>query len=270
MTLSVRSLSVTAPECCRVVSLRGDRTMATADTDGDSSTVHSKSVMLTAYFGSESCDSWRDAADNVPVESDFTSEEVEVRTDDRLVVDNVAEAEDAAWSDRQDFGSSLDDGFGDTLRELDTGDTTVVTFTNEYTSWVNGGYVFSREFRKLVGMDDVLSSFDKTPDFFTFKSLETDSGARLSYNVSMPEGMKTLKHPSEASTDEKYEEGSEPRPAISVTVKLEEGSPEDVNWLSDTVMPALVREVANIEGVQETRIRDCERTVTQEGACYDL
>jgi len=240
------------------VAYYGDTTMATAD-HTTSEKKMSKTVNIVCYLKADSDLEEREMMDTVDSETDY--EETGTRSKDKWFAVTPSGVE------------RVDKEAADVLKAAEGEQLMVAKRTEEREYHKNDSYDFKRTFKRSI-FDEV----DPTPPSVEDHSwydhkVETDDGVIFKARAGTPTRMGLLKHPSaieDADSDSIWRNEDADMWAMTLTVEVDSVTPTLFRYFDRTVVPHIKGECATHHWVARTRVMDCSKEMTEEGACYDV
>jgi hypothetical protein len=219
----------------------------------------SKTVNIVCYLKADSELGEREMMDNVDGDTDY--QETGTRSRDKWFAVTPSGVE------------RIDKEVADVLKDAEGEDLMVAERTEDTEYHKNDSYDFKRAFKR-----DVFDDVDVTPpsvdnhSWYSHK-VETDDGIIFKARAGTPSRMGLLKHPSEVEdpdSDGIWEDQDADLWALTLTVEVDGVTPTLFRFFDSTVIPSIKQECATHDWVQRTRVMDCSKEMTEEGACYDV
>jgi hypothetical protein len=132
---------------------------------------------------------------------------------------------------------------------------------------------FTAEFRRDVtyDIDMVVPGSDMRVSLN--KRVKDNGRTVFSIKSGGPTSMGLLKHPSkveDSGSGDIWEDREADMWAVTLTCKVNEVDPTVYRWFDNEVIPEIKAEAATHDWVERTRVMDCSKEMTEEGACYDV
>ena len=253
-----KSCRLNVGEDALAVAYYGDTTMATADNTTKEKKM-SKTVNIVCYLKADSDLEQRAVMDSLDVGNDY----YEMGTTGR----------DRWYAVTPSGVRQIDEDVAEVLRDAEGENLMVAHRVEESECHKEGAYDFKRRFK-----DSVFEGIDVTPPSVDDQSwynskVETDTGVIFKGRADTPSRMGLLKHPSEVEdpdTDGVWEDKDADLWAMTLTLKVDSVSPTLFRFFDNQVIPDIKEACAKNDWVQRTRVMDCSKEMTEEGACYDV
>jgi len=240
------------------VAYYGDTTMATAD-HTTSEKQMSKTVNIVAYLDADSEEESRDMMDRLHGGRDYYEESVRERDHYYVVTRN------GVMEVNEDEAEMLKDAQGEELM--------VRHRVEEKTSYANGSFEFSGEFKRNVVSDVDLVPPSVDPDFAFSDRVVLDGDNIFKARASGPKRMGLLKHPSEiddAESDGVWDDKDADLWALTLTLDVKQLPPVLYRFYDNNVIPEIQENVSKHDWVTRSRVMDCSKEIAEEGVCYDV
>lgn len=229
----------------------------TAELGGnDSDTRYSKTVTFVGYTGIGAYVPERQAANRIDDEVDYT----EIRESEYV----RAVIHCPGWNMKVD---PLAVGG---LEDKDTGELEVTEFTEVKTRHAKSTRTVCRKAYESIRPelpDSVNGGLERE---WSHRPWTAENGARVSIDYGSFDTMGMLKHPSEISADDMWEDEDDEQWVVQVVVEAKEMCAKQKKWVDNSIFEKIPELLAQADGVRRVRYTDCEEQRTKEGVCYNL
>jgi len=224
--------------------------------NGDSNTRYTKTVQFVGYTGVDADVPKREAMRMIAPDVDWDAKKVSEY--DKYLMHAKG------WNKR--IG---EDEF-ERLAEMDTGDVHVTHYVKESESWQNGTYQIRDPVRGHVRdalPDDVNGGFSRS---YGFQDWSADNDATISFGRPSFTTMGMLKHPSEITADEMWEDEEAEQWVVTLTVEAEDVTASQLKWVNKSIFEKVPEIMAGHDHIRRVRFTDCREERSKEGVCYGV
>mgnify|MGYP000114244477 CR=1 FL=1 len=240
------------------VAYNGDTTMATADNTTKEKKM-SKTVNIVCYLKADSDEDERAVMDSLDDSTDYYKEDTR-EIDTYYVVTRRGVKE-------------VDEDTAEMLRDAEGEELMVRRRTEETTSFTNNGWRFSGELQSQC-----LDGVDKTPpskdiEFEFSDKVKADGAYIFKARSDGPSKMGMLTHPSKVDDPEEdgiWDDKDADLWVVTLTLEVRDVDPTTYRFYENKVIPKIKQQAAGHDWVERTRVMDCSKEMTEEGACYDV
>lgn len=228
----------------------------TTGSNGDSNTRYTKTVQFVAYTGVSANVDEREALSMIAPDVDWDAK-------------SVSEY-DKYLMHAPGWNKLIDEEEYERLANMDTGDVHLTHYVKKRESWQNGSYQVRDPVRCHVRdnlPDEVNGGFSRS---YGFQDWEADNDATISVGRPNFTTMGMLKHPSEITADDMWQDKETEQWVITLTVKAKDVTASQLKWVNNSIFEKVPELMAEHEYVQRVRFTDCREERSQEGVCYGV
>lgn len=236
----------------------GETTMATADHTTKEKKM-SKTVNIVCYL---------------KVDDDLDKREVMQELDSSLDYHSKSDYKRDRWYLVTHKGvNTIDEETYENLKDVDSDDMMVCHVPKVKKTHDNGTTQFRSNMTKPVLRDIDMKPPGSDMRVSFNNRVKKDGRTLFRVRSDGPSTMGLLKHPSEvgdAENDDVWEDKEADHWVVTVTCKVDSVDPTTYRWFDNKVIPKVKQGMATHDWVQRTRVMDCSKEMTEEGACYDM